>query len=240
MTENSPQRFMFNTSFDPEAMKAEAQKKIPPTFTEEQVAVAKEQSYDQGFVAGKEAALRDIQSQQNEILSHIQIIFERMADEVWKMAAQKKQAASDIALAIARKIVPDFVRKNGLQEMLAAIEGTVTEMINEPRMVLRLSETQFDDISREMNALTARVGYGGKMIILADNTLAANDCRLEWADGGMERSINLIWSEIEKQMHRHQMGHQTHTEPHAQPHSEYSNSTPDASHQGSTTTNIAI
>ena len=80
MTDNSPQRFMFSTSFDPEAMKAESQKIAPPTFSEDQVAVAKEQSYNQGFVAGKEAALRDLQSQQNEILSHIQIIFERMAD----------------------------------------------------------------------------------------------------------------------------------------------------------------
>lgn len=236
MTDNSPQRFMFNTSFDPEAIKAEAQKKVPPTFSEDQVSVAKEQSYNQGFVAGKEAALRELQSQQNEILSHIQIIFERMADEVWKIAAQKKQAATDIGLAIARKIVPDFVRKNGLQEMLATIEAAVAEMINEPRLVLRLSEAQFDDISREMNALTARVGYGGKMIILADIALAANDCRLEWADGGMERSINLIWSDIEKQMQRHQSGE----EPHTEPHSEYTNSTPDAGHQGPSTTNIAV
>lgn len=236
MTEPSPQRFMFNTSFDPEAMKAEQEKKAPPTFTEDQVAVAKEQSYNQGFVAGKEAALRDMQSQQNEILSHIQIIFERMADEVWKMAAQKKQAASDIALAIARKIVPDFVRKHGMQEMLAAIEASVSEMVNEPRMVLRISEAQFDDISREMNALTARVGYAGKMIILADNTLAANDCRLEWADGGMERSINLVWSEVERQMQRHAAPQEQHHEPHH----EYTHSSPDATHQGQPTTNIAV
>ncbi len=231
MTENSPQRFMFSTSFDPETMKAESQKHAPPTFSEDQVAVAKEQSYNQGFVAGKEAAMRDLQNQQNEILSHIQIIFERMADEVWKIAGQKKQAAIDIGLSIARKIVPEFVRKNGNQELLAAIEATVTEMINEPRMVLRISEAQFDDISLLMNALTARVGYAGKMIILADNALAANDCRLEWADGGMERSINLIWSDVEKQMHRHQ--------PHTETHIEYTHS-PDAAHQGPSTTNIAV
>lgn len=228
MTDTSHQRFMFGTSFDPEAMKAEQQKKAPPVFTEEQVAIAKEQSYGQGFVAGKEAAMNELQSQQNEILTHIQIVFERMADEVWKMAAQKKQAAVDIALAIARKIVPDFVLRHGQQEILAAVEATVTEMINEPRMVLRVSEAQFDDISREINALTSRIGYGGKMIILADNTLRADDCRLEWADGGMERSINLTWSELERQLHRHQS------------HTEYSPSTSDVPHHPPTTTNIAV
>jgi flagellar assembly protein FliH len=223
---------MFGTSFDPEVMKAEQQKKAPPVFSEEEIAMAKEQSYSQGFVAGKEAAMKELQSQQNELLSHIQIIFERMADEVWKIATQKKQAAVDIALAIARKIVPDFVRKNGLQEITAAVETAVIDMINEPRMVLRIAESQFDDISREMNAMTARIGYAGKLILLADNTLSPNDCRLEWADGGMERSINMTWSDIERHLHRHQ----THTETTA----EYPPAQPDAAHQPPTTTNIAI
>jgi flagellar assembly protein FliH len=232
MTETSPQRFMFGTSFDPEAIKAEQQKKAPPVFTEEEIAIAKEQSYGQGYVAGKEAAMRDLQNQQNEILANIGILFERMADQIWKMAGQKKQAAADIAIAIARKIVPDFVRKHGLQEILSAIETTVVEMIHEPRMVLRISDAQFDDISREMNALTSRIGYAGKMIILADSTLAANDCRLEWADGGMERSINMTWSDIEKQVHRHQTDNE--------PQTDYSNQTPDASQRAIPTTNIAV
>ncbi len=218
MSDTAPQRFMFSTSFDPEAMREEREKKAAPTFNEEQMAVVKEQSYNQGFVAGKEAALRDIQSQQNELLSHIQIIFERMADELWKAAPQRRQAVMDVSLSIARKIVPDYVRRSGHQEILAVIEETVTEMIHEPRMVLRISDMQFDDISKEMDALTARVGYAGKMIILAENTLAPNDCRLEWADGGMERSVNLIWSDVEKQMQRHQA------------HSESPPASPNASH----------
>ena len=149
MNETAPQRFMFGTSFDPDAIKAAQEQKASPVFSEEEVALAKEQSYGQGYVAGKEAAIREMQNQQNELLAHIQLLFERMANEVWKLAAQNKQAAADIALAIARKIVPDFVRKNGVQEMIAAIEATVTDMINEPRMVLRIAEAQFDDMNKK-------------------------------------------------------------------------------------------
>lgn len=232
MSETAPQRFMFGTSFDPEAIKAAQERKAPPVFTEEEIALAKEQSYDQGFVAGKEAAMREMQNKQNELLANIQLVFERMAGEVFKMAGEKKQAAADIALAIARKIVPDFMRKNGVQEMMAAIEATVVDMINEPRMVLRISENQFDDMSKEMNALTARVGYAGKMIILADNALQENDCRLEWADGGMERSVNLTWSEIERQMRLHtSTGHTAHPE--------YTHTAPEAP-QVPPSTNIAV
>ncbi|MDX1922983.1 MAG: FliH/SctL family protein [Alphaproteobacteria bacterium] len=233
MNETAPQRFMFGTSFDPEAIKAAQEQKAPPVFSEEEVALAKEQSYGQGYVAGKEAAMREMQNQQNELLAHIQLLFERMANEVWKLAAQNKQAAAEIGLAIARKIVPDFVRRSGVQEMVAAVEASVIDMINEPRMVLRICEAQFDDMNKEMSALTARVGYAGKMIILADNTLEANDCRLEWADGGMERSVNLTWSEIERQMQIHKTtGHQSHVE--------YAQPVTDAPHQTPPTTNIAV
>ena len=84
-----------------------------------------------------------------------------------------------------------------------------------------------------MSALTARVGYAGKMIILADNTLEANDCRLEWADGGMERSVNLTWSEVERQMQMHKSsGHQSHAE--------YTHPSPEPPQQASSTTNIAV
>ncbi|NDE90226.1 MAG: hypothetical protein EB059_03685 [Alphaproteobacteria bacterium] len=229
MSETAPQRFMFDTSFDLEALKAVQEKKAPTVFSEEEMALAKEQSHDQGFVAGKEAAMRDLKNHQHEILANIQLIFERMADEVWKGSAEKKQASGEIALAIARKIIPDFIRKNGVQEITAAVESCVTDMINEPRMVLRISDAQFDDVSREINALTARIGYAGKMIILADSTLTENDCRLEWADGGMERSVNLTWSEIERQLHRHQS--------HPQTNSEYTPHPPD---ENSSTTDIAV
>jgi flagellar assembly protein FliH len=230
MTDPSPQskRFMFEQSFDLGAPKAVEEKPVI-TFGEEEMALAKEQSYGQGFVAGKEAALREMQNKQNEVLGNIQILFERMADEIWKSFAVRKQAASDIAIAIARKIIPEFTRKNGVQEILAAIETTIVEMITEPRLVLRIGDAHFDRISSEVNGMAVRLGYSGKMIILADNTLSEHDCRLEWADGGMERIVNLTWSDIERQLLRHQ----TSSRP------PQSSETPVAV-QGASTTNIAV
>jgi flagellar assembly protein FliH len=195
--------FLFDKSFDLSAIKAAEEARQVKTYTEEELALAKEQAHGAGFVAGKEAAMREIEQQQSSLLGNINRLFERLANDVWKVYAQQKQVASEVGVTIARKIVPDYLQKNGQQEIMTAIESCLAEVINEPRLVLRVNEKHFDYIKREVDQTADRLGYAGKMIILADQNLTEHDCRLEWADGGMERNINLTWSEIDKQIARH-------------------------------------
>jgi flagellar assembly protein FliH len=204
MSDNAaPRPFTFDRSFDLAAMKAAEAKTVAPTFSEQELALAREQAYGHGYVAGKEAALAEMQQQHNALLARLNRLFEHVAQDVWKVYAQQRQAATDIAVAIARKIVPDYVKRNGLKEIMAAVETSVTEMINEPRLVLRIHERHFDYISQEVNNLSQRLGYAGKIIVLTDNAIGEHDCRLEWADGGMERNLNLTWSEVDRQIARH-------------------------------------
>lgn len=201
----TPQRFMFGQSFDPDLLRAQEEKKNAPVISEQEMALAREQAYGQGFIAGKEAALQDIHMQQTDILSHIEKLFAQMGESIWKVHAEQKKAASQLAITIARKIIPAYLQKNGVDEIMAHVESCLAEMINEPRLVLRIHDQHFDFVSEKVNALSLRLGYGGKMIILADSALGPDDCRLEWADGGMERTMNITWSELERQIARHQV-----------------------------------
>lgn len=210
--------FTFDRSFDLSALNAAEEARKAITFSEEEMALAKEQSYGQGFVAGKEAALKEIQQQQTTVLGSINRVFERFAKDVWDVFDKQKHVASDVGSAIARKLLPDYMAKHGQQEILSAIEKAVSEMINEPRLVLRINENNFDYIKREVESLSSRLGYVGKMIILADQTLGDSDCKLEWADGGMERNVNMIWSDIDRQLARHSAASAA---AHAQPHSQH-------------------
>ncbi len=39
--------------------------------------------------------------------------------------------------------------------------------------------------------------YEGKVVILGDADLGPSDCRIEWADGGIERDVRALWEEID-------------------------------------------
>lgn len=225
MAPTTSKPFTFDRSFDLGALKAAEETRKAITYSEQEMALAKEQAYGQGFVAGKEAAMQEIQQQQNSILGSISRVFERFAKDVWDVFGLQKHVASEVGSAIARKLLPDYMAKHGSQEIIAAIEKAVSEMINEPRLVLRVSENNFEYIKREVDQLGQRLGYSGKMIILADQALGDNDCKLEWADGGMERNINMIWSDIDRQLARHSAAATGMTHSHSQPQHEPAQST---------------
>ncbi len=194
--------FMFDESFDLASLKAK-EEKAAQMFSESELTATRESAYQQGLVEGRAAAAKESSEHQARLLQHVEQLMKRFADDVWKIYGQQKQAASEVALTIVRKLLPEYVKKFGTQEMLSSIEASVAEMIHEPRLVLRVPDAQFEFMTKEVNEMATRLGYGGKIVVLADNTLGEHDCRMEWADGGMERNVNLTWSEIERHISRH-------------------------------------
>ncbi len=195
--------FMFDNSFDLAALKAAEEAKAVKTYSEEEVKALREQAYTEGMMAGREAVTAENNRHQADVLTKINGTFEKLAADIFKGQGEQKRIAAEIALAIAHKIMPTYIRQHGLEEMTASIQGCIAEMISEPRLVLRVHEKNFDFVKREVDTITGRLGYGGKMIILADQTLGENDCRIEWADGGMELNENSTWTEVDKQVARH-------------------------------------
>src|SRR3546814_15720654 len=70
-------------------------------------------------------------------------------------------------------------------------------MIEEPRLVLRVSDGILDLIKPRIDVLTMRSGFAGRVVILAEDGMVDGDCRIEWADGGVERSAARLSTEIE-------------------------------------------
>jgi flagellar assembly protein FliH len=103
-----------------------------------------------------------------------------------------------LALAIAKKMLPDFSARHGLQEIDALLSDTIREMAREPRLVVRVNDAQFDTINERVQAIAIQRAYPGKVIVLADMEVGSGDCRIEWADGGVERNAGTTWNAIEQ------------------------------------------
>jgi len=211
MTQNtlhSPHKpFLFHQSFDPAPPPALTPEPPPPPepgYSDEAVALLREQAYAQGLAAGKARAAEDALAEQNALLHHIGQTMVQLGQTLAENHAAHKKTAIALAQTIARKLLPAYIQRHGAGEMLAEIETALSTLMTEPRLVLRLHETCFDAINQAVQALLERIGFAGKMIVLADNTLAPADCRLEWADGGMAYQPGLLWSEIERHLQHHQ------------------------------------
>ena len=103
-----------------------------------------------------------------------------------------------LVMAIAKKILPDFTARNGLQEIEALLSEAIRNMSREPRLVVRVNEGQLDAVNDKIKALTTQHAYAGQTVVIADAEVAAGDCRIEWAEGGIERNTQTTWKAVEE------------------------------------------
>ena len=63
---------------------------------------------------------------------------------------------------------------------------------------MRIHESQFDQVNARIQETVARKAYAGKVVMLADEAIMPGDCRIEWADGGIERNAETTWKDVEQ------------------------------------------
>lgn len=196
-----PKKFLFDLAFDSEVVGPAGEREKPkPTYSQEQIDAARQEAYESGFNAGQKAMMEDQQQYQNALLTKIDQgighISQAMVAEWQRQLAQLQE----IALVIARKIMPTYVERHGLDEIEKIVSKIVAEMAHEPRLVIRVNESQFEDAKTRIEAIAANKAYAGKLVILGDADLGPSDCRVEWADGGVERDLKTLWQEIDRVM----------------------------------------
>ena len=112
-------------------------------------------------------------------------------------AARQREGVIRIGAAISRKLLPELARRQGTAEAEAMLGAVITELIDEPRMVIRVADDDLDTISEKIDTIATRRGFAGKVVLLAETSVAPGDCRIEWADGGVERDSARLWHDID-------------------------------------------
>ncbi len=215
-----PRKFLFDLAFDDESgMPLGEREKQKPTFSQEQLDAARQEGYEAGLKDGAAAAQESQAQRLSELLAQVeQRLGKLIQDSAAEWQSQLGQLQS-IALVIARKLLPTYVETHGLAEIESIVTRVVAEMSREPRLVIRVPEKYFDETSARINAIATNEAYAGKVVILGDPELGDSDCRVEWADGGIERDTRAIWDEIDRVLAEVQTPDQP-SEPEAETHSE--------------------
>jgi flagellar assembly protein FliH len=194
----APRKFMFDRSFDDATVVHRAQERKPVLMKPEQIDALRKEGFDAGFDAGKQADKDEQMVRLSLLMTLIEENITAVVARLDQMAREQEVNARHLVLAIAKKLLPTFTAQNGMQEIEALLAETLREMVREPRLVVRVHEGQFDIINERIQAIAVQRAYPGKVIVLADDDVAAGDCRVEWADGGVERNTQATWRAVEQ------------------------------------------
>ena len=175
MADTPPVRkFLFDKSFDglTGAHPAAAPERKPVTLKPEQVDALKKEAWDSGFAAGQKVVAEEQSRRLAATLAQIENRMGQLIDNFQAVIKEQEAQTRRAVLAIARKILPAFVSRHGLEEIEPLLAGAIGDMLREPRLVVRVHESQFDMINAQINEITAQKAYAGKVVMLADATIA--------------------------------------------------------------------
>jgi flagellar assembly protein FliH len=195
-------RFLFDHSFDAprksaKKPKPEDQKPPEPTFSQQQLEEARQQGYEQGRVAGAEEAASATEA---EVARLVDGIAARLPSVDAAQADANEGLMHDgaaVAAAIMRKILPSYIARNGLDEVDALLEQCLRTLIDEPKIVVRVSAQHAEEVSARLAAAAAAGRFAGRFMVEGDGAMGPSDCHVSWQSGGLERKADEIWQQID-------------------------------------------
>lgn len=165
--------------------------------TPQELEAAQAKAYEEGFAAG---VAEEHARNERRYADAVEAIAARMgAIEQTQRAEIERciRSATELALSIARKVAPALMAAAPMAEIEALIGEHLEQLVDEPRVVVRVSEGMVDALRERIDALAAARGFSGRMVLIPDAALADGDCRMEWADGGVERDTAAVWKNLE-------------------------------------------
>lgn len=178
----------------------------PPMFTEAEMQgacdVARRQGEEAGATRGRTEAVAAFDKQ---VASALATIAQQTAAIAKGVAAEAAAAGKsvDLALAIVRKLHPALIERQGLAEIETVLGQCLESLKQEPRLVAYVHSARLDALQERLAQLSASSGFEGRVVLIGDDEMGQSDCRVEWADGGVEREAGRIWRAIEETLTRY-------------------------------------
>lgn len=204
------QKFLFNRDFDPDLVVnggaapdsrphegKRSRGRAKPVITEDDLVRVRAE----GVAEGREQASREAaQSLERRLTEAFETVGERLGDVIANTQAAHATAAREanaIAVAIARRMVPELYRRNAAAEIELTVTIALSQVLETSELTVHTAESLVDPLRERITALAEARGVGERVRIAADATLTEGDCRIEWPGGGAERTSAALWSEIE-------------------------------------------
>ena len=178
----APAKFLFDVDFSaPE----KREKPVTPAEIATRIAEAEARAYRAGYDAAQREAKVESDRRAALALEEIGLAIRGIASRFAGIETRMETEAVDVAVAVARKLCAELVAREPLGEITALVSDCFSHLVSTPHLVVRINDGLYDAAQKQIEQLAAHAGFEGRLVILAEPTIATGDCRIEWADGGV-------------------------------------------------------
>ena len=212
---SAAEKFMFDLTFDNEVdpsqetetndeniIEDQEPEIIVPTFSEEEVEIARQQGYEAGKEEGLAATTEILTKQINETLIKIDEKLIPAFQKQDSMNHEISRAAHSLAFSICKKMMPAMAKQNSFGEVEKVIEEVFSKVLEDPRITIVVHADMVEAIELRLKELAEEREFKGRIHVKENKATESSDCRVDWANGGIERNTKELWANITSILNR--------------------------------------
>ena len=148
---------------------------------------AEAQAYRNGFAAGLAQAQNDAAQRTAAALAATADAMHRLNKALAAVEARLETEAVEVAVAVASKLAPELIAREPLAEISALATEFFGHLVKAPHVVVQIGAEIYEAAKAKLDEIATARGFEGRLAVMSDPAMAAGDCRIEWADGGVCR-----------------------------------------------------
>ena len=153
-------------------------------------------AYRNGFAAGQAQAQGEAAQHAANALALIADGLSRIDRALAGIEARFETEAVEVAVAVAAKLAPELIAREPFAEIEALATDCFRQLVKTPHIAVRIGPDIFATAKERLDEIARARGFEGRLMVEADGTLAAGDCRIEWSEGGVTRDRGATLSTI--------------------------------------------
>jgi flagellar assembly protein FliH len=162
-----------------------------PTMTvveaERRRADAEAQAHRKGFAAGQTQAQGEADQRIATALGLIADGVSRLDRALSGIEARLETEAVQVAVAVAGKLAPELIAREPFTEISSLATECFRHLVTTPHIMVRVGADIYETAKEKLEEAARARGFEGRLMVTPDTAMAPGDCRIEWADGGVNR-----------------------------------------------------
>jgi len=193
----TPAKFLFETDFRPSA---DSKSSIEHAARLKEAEAA---AFARGFAQGASEARAEAEKRSGAIIERIATAMTVLDKQLEAVEAKFETEAIEVAVAVAKKLAPALLAQEPFAEIAALAIDCFRNLVKCPHVVVRVNDALHETARDKLDEIVRRLSPDTRLVVLAEPEIAMGDCRIEWADGGIERDSAAIAAAIDEAVTRY-------------------------------------
>ena len=183
---SAPAKVLFDLDFSGTGSQS-AEQAASKAALEVAVAEAEARGYRNGYAAAQADTTAELERRKAAALERIGTAIASLSGNLGAVERRLEAEAIEVAVAVAGKLATERVAREPFTEIAALASDCFDQLGGVPHVVVRVNDALYAEARERLEDIARVRGFEGRLVVLAEPDIGFGDCRIEWADGGLNR-----------------------------------------------------